>query len=130
MTSKRRFVKAGVALAACALLSSCASLSGPRQVEIPLRKLQAGLERRFPLSHPLMGLFDIRLSRPQLALQPEADRVALSVDGLDADVLTATRDLSDYYEKVAAASKDPKAVANWVMGDLAGILKAESKEIG
>lgn len=80
MTSKRRFVKAGVALAACALLSSCASLSGPRQVEIPLRKLQAGLERRFPLSHPLMGLFDIRLSRPQLALQPEADRVALSVD--------------------------------------------------
>jgi aspartyl-tRNA(Asn)/glutamyl-tRNA(Gln) amidotransferase subunit B len=45
-------------------------------------------------------------------------------------VLTATRDLSDYYETAAAASKDPKAVANWVMGDLAGTLKAEGKEIG
>ncbi len=65
---------------------------------------------------------------------PQARRARFITDyGLreyDADVLTATRDLSDYYEKAAAASKDPKAVANWVMGDLAGMLKAESKEIG
>lgn len=79
-TPKRRFLKTGVALAMCTLLASCASLSGPRQVEIPLRKLQAGLERRFPLNHPLMGLFDIRLSRPMVSLQPDADRVALAVD--------------------------------------------------
>lgn len=77
---RRRCVQGGLLLAACGLLASCASLSGPRKVEIPLHKLQAGLERRFPLNHPLMGLFDIRLQRPQLAIHPEADRVALALD--------------------------------------------------
>ena len=37
--------------------------------------------------------------------------------------------MSDYFEKVAAASGDPRAAANWVMGDLAGLLKSEGKEI-
>jgi aspartyl-tRNA(Asn)/glutamyl-tRNA(Gln) amidotransferase subunit B len=47
----------------------------------------------------------------------------------DADVLTATRAMSDYFEKTAAASKDPRAAANWVMGDLTALLKQEGKEI-
>jgi len=47
----------------------------------------------------------------------------------DAQVLTQTRALSDYYETVARVSGDPKTAANWVMGDLAGALKAEGKEI-
>lgn len=76
----RRRASAIAVLALSGLLTGCASLSGPRKVELPLRKLQAGLERRFPLSHPLMGLFDVRLSRPQLSIQPEADRVALALD--------------------------------------------------
>lgn len=79
-TPKRRFMKAGLALAACGLLSSCASLTGPRKVEIPLHKLQAGLERRFPINHRLLQIFDIRLSRPMLSLQPEQDRVALALE--------------------------------------------------
>jgi aspartyl-tRNA(Asn)/glutamyl-tRNA(Gln) amidotransferase subunit B len=48
----------------------------------------------------------------------------------DAGVLTATRDVADYYEAAAKASADPKAVANWVMGDLMGALKADDMEIG
>lgn len=47
----------------------------------------------------------------------------------DADVLTAARPLAEYYEKAAKASSDPKVTANWVMGDLLGVLKAEGKEI-
>jgi aspartyl-tRNA(Asn)/glutamyl-tRNA(Gln) amidotransferase subunit B len=47
----------------------------------------------------------------------------------DAQVLTSTRDLSHYYEKVAAVSGDPRTAANWVMGDLMGFLKAEGKDI-
>jgi aspartyl-tRNA(Asn)/glutamyl-tRNA(Gln) amidotransferase subunit B len=47
----------------------------------------------------------------------------------DAAILTATRDLSDYFETAASVSGDPKTAANWVMGDLMGLLKAEGKEI-
>jgi aspartyl-tRNA(Asn)/glutamyl-tRNA(Gln) amidotransferase subunit B len=41
----------------------------------------------------------------------------------DANVLTSTRAMSDYYERAAQASRDPKVVANWVTGELAGALK-------
>ena len=47
----------------------------------------------------------------------------------DAQVLTATRAMSEYYEEVADVSKDPKTAANWVMGELAGLLKGAGKEI-
>ncbi|MDX2268499.1 MAG: Asp-tRNA(Asn)/Glu-tRNA(Gln) amidotransferase subunit GatB [Bryobacter sp.] len=47
----------------------------------------------------------------------------------DAEVLTASRALADYYETVAKTSQDPKAAANWVTGDLAGTLNAEGLEI-
>lgn len=79
MTVSRRRACVTLLLGACALLSSCASLVGPRQVEIPLHKLQAGLERRFPLNNRMLELFDVRLTRPQLYLLPEQDRVALSI---------------------------------------------------
>ncbi len=47
----------------------------------------------------------------------------------DAGVLTATRETSEYFEKASTASGDPRAAANWVMGDLAAALKAAQKDI-
>ena len=47
----------------------------------------------------------------------------------DAEVLTANRAIAEYYERVAGAAGEPKAAANWVMGDLMGALNAEGKEI-
>lgn len=51
----------------------------------------------------------------------------------DAVVLTLSREIADYYERAVKASLgfkgDPKLVANWVTGELAGLLKAASKEI-
>jgi len=47
----------------------------------------------------------------------------------DAQVLTQTRPLAEFYEKAARTSDDPKSTANWIMGDLLGALKAEGKEI-
>jgi aspartyl-tRNA(Asn)/glutamyl-tRNA(Gln) amidotransferase subunit B len=47
----------------------------------------------------------------------------------DAQVLMQTRELSDFYERVASTAGDPRAAANWVMGDLMGLLKAENKDI-
>lgn len=77
---RRRALLASLAtLPVAALLASCASLLGPRDVDIPLHKLQASLERRFPMDNRLLELFDVRLSRPQLAVLP-GDRVSLQVD--------------------------------------------------
>ena len=48
----------------------------------------------------------------------------------DAGVLTASRELADYYEEVVrAAPSDPKLAANWVMGDLAAALNKEGIEV-
>ncbi|MCB2263463.1 MAG: Asp-tRNA(Asn)/Glu-tRNA(Gln) amidotransferase subunit GatB [Candidatus Thiosymbion ectosymbiont of Robbea hypermnestra] len=48
----------------------------------------------------------------------------------DADLLTASRDLGDYYECVAAGTGDPKLAANWVNGELAAALNRAGLEIG
>jgi aspartyl-tRNA(Asn)/glutamyl-tRNA(Gln) amidotransferase subunit B len=72
----------------------------------------------------------IRESMPEL---PPARRARyIEKHGLreyDAQVLTSTRSLGDYFEAAVAVSGDARATANWVMGDLAAALKAEGKEI-
>ncbi|MBN2338955.1 MAG: Asp-tRNA(Asn)/Glu-tRNA(Gln) amidotransferase subunit GatB [Acidobacteria bacterium] len=53
---------------------------------------------------------------------------ALGAD--DALLLTATVETAAYYEECARASGNPRAAANWVMGDLAFALKNSGREIG
>jgi hypothetical protein len=72
--------KIAVPLLACGVLASCASLIGPRQIEVPLTKLQAGLDRRFPVNNRVLELFDIELTRPQLAILEGSDRIALTME--------------------------------------------------
>ena len=43
----------------------------------------------------------------------------------DAEVLTLTRPMSEYFESVASVAGDPRSAANWVMGDLTGLMKQE-----
>lgn len=69
-----------VPLAAAALLAGCASLTGPREVEVPLERLQRGLNERFPLQQRALGVFELQLSQPQLAILRDNDRMALSAD--------------------------------------------------
>ena len=58
-----------------------------------------------------------------------ASQYGLSV--YDAGVLTASRDLADYYETVVrAVPTQPKLAANWVMGELAAALNKEGLEVG
>ncbi|MDM8546275.1 Asp-tRNA(Asn)/Glu-tRNA(Gln) amidotransferase subunit GatB [Candidatus Venteria ishoeyi] len=48
----------------------------------------------------------------------------------DAEILTSSRDLADYYEAVITASGgSPKLCVNWVMGELAGALNKNSLDI-
>ncbi|MBK1716232.1 Asp-tRNA(Asn)/Glu-tRNA(Gln) amidotransferase subunit GatB [Thiocystis violacea] len=57
---------------------------------------------------------------------PDAKRARFQVDhGLseyDANLLTATRELADYFETVARDSGEPKLAANWVGGELMAAL--------
>ncbi len=74
---------------------------------------------------------EIRRSLPEL---PDA-KAARFVDqhGLsayDAGVLTASRELADYYELVVAGIRgEPKLAANWVMGELSGFLNRDGLEV-
>jgi len=77
---RRRFCGGALALAATGLLASCAGIIGPRRVELTQARLQAGLERRFPLRNRMLELFDVQLTHPQLAILPERDRVGLTLD--------------------------------------------------
>ena len=47
----------------------------------------------------------------------------------DADVLTASRELADYFEACVKLIQKPKLVCNWVTGPLLGLLNAQSESI-
>jgi aspartyl-tRNA(Asn)/glutamyl-tRNA(Gln) amidotransferase subunit B len=60
--------------------------------------------------------------RAELPELPEARRdrfvAAYGLTRKDADVLTAERDVADYFEEAARLCGEPKKVANWVMSEL------------
>ena len=47
----------------------------------------------------------------------------------DAEMLTQSRATADYFEQAAKLSNQPKAVSNWMMGELMRLLKADGQEI-
>ena len=84
-----------------------------------------------PLEISRAFIEDVRGELPELP-DEKRDRFKLQygLNEYDAGVLTAIRELADYYEVVVkAADSDPKLCANWVMGDLAGALNKAALEI-
>ena len=75
---------------------------------------------------------DIEAARAALPELPDAKRerfiAGYGLRPYEASLLTASRPLADYFEE-AAAGADPKAIANYVMGDLARLLNASGREI-
>jgi aspartyl-tRNA(Asn)/glutamyl-tRNA(Gln) amidotransferase subunit B len=67
---------------------------------------------------------ELRASLPEL---PTARRARFEKEyGLptyDAEVLTARRDLADYFEAAVAVHRNPKAISNWVMGDVLRLVR-------
>jgi len=47
----------------------------------------------------------------------------------DADLLTSSRELAEYFEECAESGRDAKQISNWIMGPLLGLLNAEGKTI-
>ncbi|MGC8503501.1 MAG: Asp-tRNA(Asn)/Glu-tRNA(Gln) amidotransferase subunit GatB [Acidithiobacillus sp.] len=98
-------------------------------------KEEANDYRYFPDPDLLPLVFDeariasVRASLPEL---PDAKRDRFmqqyGLPAYDAEVLTASRAVADYYETVAMGV-DAKMAANWVMGDLLGALNKAGLEM-
>ncbi|HUQ45800.1 MAG TPA: Asp-tRNA(Asn)/Glu-tRNA(Gln) amidotransferase subunit GatB [Gemmatimonadaceae bacterium] len=83
-----------------------------------------------PLVLAISWIDRIRHDLPEL---PDARRLRYateySLGAYDVDVLTANPRLSEYYESVARAHGDPKAAANWVMGEVLAQLKTAGADV-
>jgi len=75
-------------------------------------------------------LEEVKSQMPELPAQKRARFVEVyGLRDYDAQALTQSRAMAEYYETVATVSGDPRAAANWVMGDLSGALNAAGKDI-
>jgi len=77
---------------------------------------------------------EIRAQIPELPKAKKARFIAeYALSDYDADYLTSTRPIADFYEAALAASKDKtasaKPLANWISTELSGKLNADKREI-
>ncbi|MBW7476404.1 Asp-tRNA(Asn)/Glu-tRNA(Gln) amidotransferase subunit GatB [Paenibacillus oenotherae] len=72
----------------------------------------------------------VRASIPEL---PDARKARytseLGLSSYDAEVITASKKLADFFEESLGYTKDAKSVANWIMGDLLGYLNSGNLEL-
>ena len=72
----------------------------------------------------------IRESIPEL---PDARRKRyideLGLPAYDAQVLTMTKEMSDFFEATLTAGAEAKQASNWIMGEVSAYLNAEGKEL-
>ncbi len=72
-------------------LAGCATLIGPREVKVPLAKLQSGLDQRFPFNQRYLEVFDVSVDKPALSLNPMQQRIQLDFKLTIAPPLTNKR---------------------------------------
>ncbi|BCM91145.1 aspartyl/glutamyl-tRNA(Asn/Gln) amidotransferase subunit B [Abditibacteriota bacterium] len=69
----------------------------------------------------------VKAEMPELPrLKRERLQKDLGLSAYDVEVLTATPDIANYFEKAAASSKNTRLVVNWVSNELLGRLNASS----
>lgn len=72
----------------------------------------------------------IRSTIPELPDQRQKRYVEeLGLPSYDAQVLTLTKEMSDFFEATVAKEADAKQASNWLMGEVSGYLNAEGKEL-
>lgn len=73
---------------------------------------------------------EVKKTLPELPLKKRERFVReYAIPEYDAGVLTASRDLADYYEETVRLCGKPKITGNWVMGDLLRYLNEEKRDI-
>jgi len=73
---------------------------------------------------------NIKNTIPELPMEKRERFISeYGVPSYDAGVLTADRDLADYYEETVRLCEKPKIASNWVMGDFLAYLNEEKLEV-
>ncbi|MBW2259498.1 MAG: Asp-tRNA(Asn)/Glu-tRNA(Gln) amidotransferase subunit GatB [Deltaproteobacteria bacterium] len=73
---------------------------------------------------------EVRATLPELPDEKRARFVeAYDIPSYDAEVLTSSRALADYFETCVKQFPEAKTVSNWVMGSILAALKTENKTI-
>ncbi|MBC7414978.1 MAG: DUF1439 domain-containing protein [Herminiimonas sp.] len=61
-------------------LAGCAAIVGPREVVLPVEKLQQTLAGKLPANTRYLELIDVGVTNPRLQLNAQSNRVAVTVD--------------------------------------------------
>jgi aspartyl-tRNA(Asn)/glutamyl-tRNA(Gln) amidotransferase subunit B len=102
-----------------------------REVTRSMRSKESAHDYRYfpepdllPLAVSDAWIAELRATLPEL---PDARRErfarAYGLPAYDAEVLTARKDVADYFEAAVHAHPNPKALSNWVMGDLLRVIR-------
>jgi aspartyl-tRNA(Asn)/glutamyl-tRNA(Gln) amidotransferase subunit B len=72
----------------------------------------------------------VRATLPELAQQKTERFIAeYGLSSYEANLLTASRDLADYYESTVKQTSQPKLTANWIAGELLAALNKNNLDI-
>jgi aspartyl-tRNA(Asn)/glutamyl-tRNA(Gln) amidotransferase subunit B len=100
-----------------------------KQLTVSMRSKESAHDYRYfpepdlvPVRISLEWIEEVRKSLPEL---PEAKKNRFvreyHLPPYDADVLTQEKKIADYFEKCVSLYRQPKAISNWIMGDLLNV---------
>ena len=88
-------------------IAGCATVAGPREVEVPIARLQEGLAKKFPISQRYLSLVDITATNPRVQIQVESNRLTATVDAAITPVFMPRR-LSGSFTVSGVLAVDPQ----------------------
>ena len=102
-----------------------------REETRPMRSKESAHDYRYfpdpdllPLVVPDSWIDEIRVNLPELPAERAQRFVSeYSLPLYDAELLTTRKDVADYFESAVKCHNNPKALSNWIVGDLFRILK-------
>lgn len=106
-------------------------------ITLPMRSKEEAHDYRYfpepdlvPLVIEREWVEEIRASLPELPDQRKRRYIEeFKLPAYDAGVITASRELADFFEACVGFYPHPKTVSNWVMGDLSRLLNASNMEV-
>jgi len=82
-----------------------------------------------PINLDQAWIDEIKATLPELPSARKERLLAEDVPEDNADIIVASKKVADYFDKGTKATKNLKALSNWLIGDVAGYLNAEGIEI-